>query len=315
MLVYEAPTKDTTDGDQTVKEYHITLRKKAASMSPRRPNEPWGTGDLTIARQYASRYRSIDLPTSGSKKRAGHRGRNSAFLDDGPVFPMAMLKKNNAGKKLCKALSDTSLDLDVGYVIIKNPTLRQRITAVYDTARKRQLSIRGAMKRGIAGFEGVSSESEEVRLSEEEQKQRFFVYDTTTNEKLSFEDAVRMDILSVDSCSNEKVNFEEYSKDKYGNHALVYRVEGILCPLHRRGSMAKALDGKETTEKWVTFSKALKNGLIDKQTGDIFICEKNHPSVYRILPFTKALALGMVKAVPLRHCLIERLPRPLCIFI
>ncbi|VDK88150.1 unnamed protein product [Dibothriocephalus latus] len=240
MFVYEAPTKDVNDGDQTVKEYHITLRKKSAN---------------------------------------------------------------------------TSLDLDVGYVIIKNPTLRQRITAVYDTARKRQLSIRSALKHGIAGFEGVSSESEEVRLSQEQQKQRFFVYDTANRQKLSFEDAVRMDILSIDSCSNEKVNFSEYSKDKSLNHALVYRVEGILCPVRRSGSMTKAPERKDISDEWITFSRALKNGLIDKQTGDIFICEHSDPTVCRILPFTKALELGLVKAVPLRHCLIERLPRPLCIFI
>nr|VZI31513.1 unnamed protein product [Spirometra erinaceieuropaei] len=315
LFVYEAPAKDSNNGDQTVKEYHITLRKKAASMSPRRPNEPWGSGDLTIAHQYASRYRSIDLATRGSKNRTGRRGKNGNFLDDGPVFPMAVVKKNHGGKKLRKALSDTLLDLDVGYVIIKNPTLRQRITAVYDTAGRRQLSIRSAIKRGIAGFEGVCSESEEVRLNVEEQKQRFYVYDTATNHKLSFEDAVRMDILSIDSCSNEKVNFEEYFKDKSVNHSLVYRVEGILCPLRRRGSMAKGLDGKQTKDEWITFSKALKNGLIDKQTGDIFICESDNPSVCRILPFTKALALGLVKAVPLRHCLVKRLPRHLCIFI
>ncbi|VDO01050.1 unnamed protein product [Rodentolepis nana] len=32
------------------------------------------------------------------------------------------------------------------------------------------------------------------------------------------------------------------------------------------------------------------------------------------LSFAKALSYGLVKVVPLRHCLIEKLPRDKCIF-
>ncbi len=62
----------------------------------------------------------------------------------------------------------------------------------------------------------------------------------------------------------------------------------------------------------MSFQDALERGFIDKKTAE-FIVIASGEEIQR-LSFAKALAYGLVKVVPLRHCLIEKLPREYCIF-
>lgn len=102
---------------------------------------------------------------------------------------------------------------EVGYVVIMRPNFRERITTVLDTKRRKRVSIHAAIERGIAGFESSPKEAEtEEQLSEEEQKRRFFVYDTVTGDKLNFDRALKIGIIHYDSSATESIVFDEYAK-------------------------------------------------------------------------------------------------------
>lgn len=106
---------------------------------------------------------------------------------------------------------------EVGYVVIMRPSFRERITTVLDTRRRKRVSIHAAIERGIAGFEGGATGTEETeeRLSENEQKERFFVYDTARGTKLNFSQALKDGIIHYDSSATESIVFDEYAKSAH----------------------------------------------------------------------------------------------------
>ncbi len=89
-------------------------------------------------------------------------------------------------------------------------------------------------------------------------------------------------------------------------HPLVYRVEQVREVIERDGKLIRQKRNP------MSFQDALERGFIDKKTAE-FIVIASGEEIQR-LSFAKALAYGLVKVVPLRLCLIEKLPREYCIF-
>lgn len=95
-------------------------------------------------------------------------------------------------------------------------------------------------------------------------------------------------------------------------HPLVYRVEQVREVVERGGKLIRQ------KHNWMPFHRAVETGRLDRRTAEYVVRtggddDKWGEEVLR-LPFSKALAYGLVKVVPLRHCLIEKLPRDKCIF-
>ena len=112
---------------------------------------------------------------------------------------------------------------ETGYVVVMRPSFRERITMVLDTRRLKRISVHAAFDRGIAGIESGEGEIEddlrmetkrveEEQLSEDEQKKRFFVYDTARGVKLNFSEALKAGIIHYDSSATESIVFDEYAK-------------------------------------------------------------------------------------------------------
>ncbi|CDI98563.1 conserved hypothetical protein [Echinococcus multilocularis] len=271
----------------------------------------------------SGRYRSADLSLKGldkcSRLRARSFGQGSKSLPR-TSYPLPVMKKSSPVKLAAvHPVGGMDSGSEVGYVVIMRPSFRERITTVLDTRRRKRVSIHAAIERGIAGFEsGATGVAEaEEGLSEKEQKECFFVYDTASGTKLNFSQALRDGIIHYDSSATESIVFDEYAKSEWRGvksvyHPLVYRVEQVREVVERGEKLIRQ------KHKWMPFHQAIETGRLDRRTAEYVVrtagdADKWGEEVLR-LPFTKALAYGLVKVVALRHCLIEKLPRDKCIF-
>lgn len=278
------------------------------------------------------RYRSADLPPKSigrcsrmrtcSYEKGGHRSLPKS------THPLTMVKKSPPVKlTVVHPVGGMAAGEEVGYVVIMRPSFRERITTVLDTKRRKRVSIHAAIERGIAGFEVPPDEptndlETEEQLSEEEQKRRFFVINTATGEKLNFEQALKIGLIHYDSSATESIVFDEYAKSEWRGvksmyHPLVYRIEQVREVIERDGKLIRQ------KHNWIPFHQAVERGRLDRLSAEYIVrapvvkgCEEEGALGEEILrlSFAKALSYGLVKVVPLRHCLIEKLPRDKCIF-
>lgn len=271
----------------------------------------------------SGRYRSADLSLKGldkcSRLRARSFGQGSKSLPR-TSYPLPVMKKSPPVKlAVVHPVGGMDSGPEVGYVVIMRPSFRERITTVLDTRRRKRVSIHAAIERGIAGFESGATGAAEAEegLSEKEQKECFFVYDTASGTKLNFSQALRDGIIHYDSSATESIVFDEYAKSEWRGvksvyHPLVYRVEQVREVVERGEKLIRQ------KHKWMPFHRAIETGRLDRRTAEYVVRtggddDKWGEEVLR-LPFAKALAYGLVKVVALRHCLIEKLPRDKCIF-
>nr|CDS27531.1 conserved hypothetical protein [Hymenolepis microstoma] len=278
------------------------------------------------------RYRSTDLPPKSTDKCS--RMRACSYEKGGhqslpkSTYPMTMIKKSPPVKlSVVHPVGGMAASEEVGYVVIMRPSFRERITTVLDTKRRKRVSIHAATERGIAGFEVPPDEptnelETEEQLSEEEQKRRFFVINTATGEKLNFEQALKIGIIHYDSSATESIVFDEYARSEWRGvksmyHPLVYRIEQVREVIERDGKLIRQ------KHNWMPFHQAVERGRLDRRSAEYIVrapvakeSEDGRALGEEILrlPFAKALSYGLVKVVPLRHCLIEKLPRDKCIF-
>lgn len=100
-------------------------------------------------------------------------------------------------------------------------------------------------------------------------------------------------------------------------HPLVYRIEQVREVIERNGKLFRQ------KYNWMPFHEAIQRGRLDQRTAEYIVrapVSKGREAEGELgeeilrLSFAKALAYGLVKVVPLRHCLIEKLPREKCIF-
>ncbi|VDK34124.1 unnamed protein product [Taenia asiatica] len=271
---------------------------------------------------HSGRYRSADLSLKGLDKCSRLRARSFGQCFKSlprTSYPLPVKKSPPVKLAVVHPVGGMNAGPEVGYVVIMRPSFRERITTVLDTRRRKRVSIHAAIERGIAGFEGGATDAEEAeeRLSENEQKERFFVYDTACGTKLNFSQALKAGIIHYDSSATESIVFDEYAKSEWRGvksvyHPLVYRVEQVREVVERGGKLIRQ------KHNWMPFHRAVETGRLDRRTAEYVVRtggdgDKWGEEVLR-LPFSKALAYGLVKVVPLRHCLIEKLPRDKCIF-
>ncbi|KAM7535066.1 hypothetical protein Aperf_G00000096827 [Anoplocephala perfoliata] len=277
------------------------------------------------------RYRSADLSVKDldkcSRIRARSFGQGGTRSLPRTQYPLPVVKKSPPAKlAVVHPVGGSDVGQEMGYVVIMRPNFRERITTVLDTKRRKRVSIHAAIERGIAGFEtspDVSAEEAETeeQLSEEEQKRRFYVYDTATGDKLNFDQALKIGIIHYDSSATESIVFDEYAKSEWRGvksvyHPLVYRIEQVREVIERDGKLIRQKN------KWMPFHQAVEAGRLDRRSAEYVVRAPLRgdegegalgQEILR-LPFAKALAYGLFKVVPLRHCLIEKLPREKCIF-
>uniref|UniRef100_A0A5K3F2Y4 Protein kinase domain-containing protein n=2 Tax=Mesocestoides corti TaxID=53468 RepID=A0A5K3F2Y4_MESCO len=300
-------------GAPSCQEEPCVVKKTPAKLVKQYDSEPCiieATGELQ-QQAHAGRYKSVDLSLKGidkcSRFRARSFGQGSKSLPR-TAYPLSVMRSPPMNVSSISSAFKTR-NYQIGYVIIMRPSFRERITTVLDTRRRKRVSIHVAIERGVAGFEG--GDADERHLSEEEQKQAFFVYDTALGKKLNYLEAIKAGIIHYDSSAKESIVFDEYAKSEWRGvksiyHPLVYRVEQVREVVERDGKLIRQ------KHKFMSFEKAVTLGIIDKKTAE-FVIHTNGEEVQR-LPFVKALAYGLVKVVVLRHCLIEKLPRENCIF-
>lgn len=102
--------------------------------------------------------------------------------------------------------------VEIGYIILTRPCLRERITSVYDTANKCPVAVYKALRRGIIGFAGDLEDEAMVRMSEKEQKKLFYAFDTAKQKRLTFKEAIRGDIIQYDSSKTDSTMFPEFAE-------------------------------------------------------------------------------------------------------
>ncbi|VDL14803.1 unnamed protein product [Hymenolepis diminuta] len=277
------------------------------------------------------RYRSADLSQKRVDKcsrihaRSSEKGGHRSFPK--LTHPMPVVKKSSPVKLAVVHPGGVAAGEEVGYVVIMRPSFRERITTVLDTKRRKRVSIHAAIERGIAGFDAPADEptnkaETEEQLSEEDQKRGFFVFDTATGEKFNFDQALKKGIIHYDSSATESIVFDEYAKSEWRGvksvyHPLVYRIEQVREVVERDGKLIRQ------KHNWMPFHQAVERGRLDRRSAEYIVrapVEKSTEDGGALgeeilrLSFAKALAYGLVKVVPLRHCLIEKLPREKCIF-
>lgn len=99
-------------------------------------------------------------------------------------------------------------------------------------------------------------------------------------------------------------------------HPLVYRIEQVREVIERDGKLIRQ------KHNWMPFHQAVETGRLDRRSAEYVVRapvggDKGEGALGQEilrLSFAKALAYGLFKVVPLRHCLIEKLPREKCIF-